>query len=145
MLPEIRPLPSTSKTSPGRRVSRKPVKSFGVNGSQLAGFCNRAIKRPTISNIRPMTRSLLQGRCQTARLSFGHLNYTSSVIMRDGPDHCTEVDPIRYIGLRSAYQGLRSATPGPGRDRKGGQTGVTHPSNRGKRSKFEFRNDLAQR
>src|SRR5271165_1733827 len=57
MLLEIRPLPSTSKTSPGRRVSRKAVESFGVNGSLLlAGCCNRAIKRPTMSNIQPMAR-----------------------------------------------------------------------------------------
>src|SRR5260370_33000541 len=58
MPPEMRLLPSTSKTSPGRRVSSKAVESFGVNGSQwLAGFCNQAIKRPTLSNIQPMTRS----------------------------------------------------------------------------------------
>src|SRR6266436_2251080 len=55
--PEIRPLPSTSKTSPGRRVSRSAVESLRMDDSQwLVCFCHRAIKRPTLSNIRSMTR-----------------------------------------------------------------------------------------
>src|SRR5258705_3088023 len=85
MLPEIRPLPSTSKTSPGRRVSLKAVESPTLNDSQwLSGFCNRATKRPTMSNIQPMTRSgllVFSRRAVPALLPFGCASYTASLPM----------------------------------------------------------------
>src|ERR1700682_6112417 len=103
MPPEIRPLPSTSKTSPGRRVSRKAVDSFGVNDSQwLAGFCNRAIKRPALSNIQPMIVPHLLGvfpyGSSRSLCCRSVTQFHPSVIMRDGLDHCTEVDPYVTFG-----------------------------------------------
>src|SRR5207244_2549694 len=94
--------------SPGRRMSHKAVELLAVNGAMwLAGFCNRAIKRPALSHIQPMTRSspLVVSRMAVAdstpavrlrKLHFGYESYitqvTLRVIRRDGPDHCTEVD-----------------------------------------------------
>src|SRR5260221_13399419 len=121
MLPEIRPLPSTSKTSPGRGVSLKAVESPTLNDSQwLSGFCNRATKRPTMSNIQPMTRSgllVFSRRAVRALLPFGCASYTASLPMEmdrtivrrvirtlDSP-HTRQVDPLREVLLRELLQG----------------------------------------
>jgi hypothetical protein len=66
----------------------------------LVGFCNRAIKRPALSNIQPITRPspfwcFPVWQFQIALLPFGHPSYIPSVIIERWADHCTEVD--RYV------------------------------------------------
>src|SRR3984893_17681713 len=102
MQPEIRPLPSTSKTSPGRRTSRRTVESSGLSGSLgVAGSCSRAIKRPTLSNIQPMrhpsflVRSLMAG----GRLAVRLRSYTPSLMMErwTGPLYGGVFDTLHLV------------------------------------------------